>query len=139
MSHRPMKFALALALLAIIAFIASFVVKVRGGGDDRWTAGTLERSREPRIRIEVLNGAGQAGLAREATEQLRDRGFDVVYWGNAREFGQDSSLVLDRVGSEEVARTVASALGITNIRSAPDSTLLLEVTVILGKDWRVGR
>jgi hypothetical protein len=139
MSHRPLKFALAFALLAIVAFIASFVANLRGGGEDGWTAGTLDRSRAPRIRIEVLNGAGQAGLAREATAQLRERGFDVVYFGNAREFGQDSSLVLDRVGSEEAARTVASALGITNIRSVPDSTLLLEVTVILGKDWRVGR
>lgn len=138
MSPRFTKVALTLTLLAIGAFIGSVVINLRGGGSsDPWTAGTLDRSRGPRVRIEVLNGAGQAGLAREATERLRERGFDVVYFGNAREFGLDSSLVLDRVGREEAAQAVASALGISNIRSEPDSTLLLEVTVILGRDWRV--
>jgi hypothetical protein len=139
MSPRAQKIALALALLAICAFVISFIAGVRGGGkEDTWTAGALDRSRSPRVRIEVLNGAGQAGLAREATDRLRERGFDVVYFGNAREFGQDSSIVLDRVGREEAAQVVANALGITTVRSDPDSTLLLEVTVILGKDWPVG-
>lgn len=140
MSPRATRIALALALLAITAFIVSFVAKVRGGdGGDTWASGSLDQTRGPRVRIEVLNGAGQAGLARAAMEQLRERGFDVVYFGNAREFGHDSSVVLDRVGREEAAQAVANALGIGNVRSEPDSTLLLEVTVILGKDWRVGQ
>jgi hypothetical protein len=140
MSPRITRIALVVAFIAIAAFVVSFVAKLRGdGATDPWATATLDRTHETRIRIEILNGAGQAGLAREATERLRDRGFDVVYFGNAREFGLDSSLVLDRVGREEAARAVADALGIATVRSEPDSTLLLEVTVILGKDWWVGR
>lgn len=140
MSPRSQKIALALALLAVTAFLVSFIAGLRGGGGEGgWSAGTLDRARSPRVRIEVLNGAGEAGLAREATERLRDRGFDVVYFGNYSEFGRDSSVVLDRVGSgvgdEGAARAVATALGITAVESRPDSTLILEVTVILGKDW----
>ena len=43
-----------------------------------------------RIRVEVLNAGGEPGMARMATDQLRDRGFDVVYFGNAESFGRDS-------------------------------------------------
>lgn len=88
-----------------------------------------------RIRVEVLNGGGTAGAARDATDALRDRGFDVVYFGNARSFDRDSSEVLDRVGNLENARAVADALRIRIVRSEPDENLYLDVTVVLGKDW----
>lgn len=88
-----------------------------------------------RIRVEVLNGGGLSGAAREATDALRDRGFDVVFFGNAGSFGHDSSVVLDRVGSLDGARAVADALGIRNVRSEPDANLYLDVSVVLGTDW----
>ncbi len=89
-----------------------------------------------RVRVEVLNAGGVAGLARDATEYLRDSGFDVVDFGNAADFDADSSIVLDRVGQFENARAVADVLGINNVRSQPDSNLYLDVSVLLGSDWR---
>jgi len=89
-----------------------------------------------RVRVEVLNGGGSAGAAREVTESLRELGFDVVFFGNAGTFDRDSSEVLDRVGSLERARSVADALGIRNVRSEPDSNLYLDVSVVLGRDWQ---
>ena len=89
-----------------------------------------------RVRVEVLNGGGYAGAAREATESLRELGFDVVFFGNAGTFDRDSSVVLDRTGSLEHARSVADALGIRNVRSEPDSNLYLDVSVVLGRDWQ---
>lgn len=88
-----------------------------------------------RIRVEVLNAAGVPGLARAVTRTLREHGFDVVYFGNAPAGVQDSSVVLDRVGSEDGARRVAKTLGISRVADRPDSTLYLETTVILGQDW----
>lgn len=88
-----------------------------------------------RVRVEVLNAGGVAGAARTATVQLREAGFDVVFFGNAREFGRDTSVVLDRVGALAPARDVADALGIRNLRSQPDSNLFLDVSVWLGTDW----
>ena len=89
-----------------------------------------------RVRVEVLNAAGIPGLARVVTRTLRERGFDVVYFGNARGFSPESTLVIDRVGREETAREVADALEVVRVRSRPDSTLLLEVTVVVGRDWK---
>jgi hypothetical protein len=88
-----------------------------------------------RVRVEVLNGSGKSGLARGATDLLREGGFDVVYFGNAKESGLDSSVVLDRVGRVDMARAVADALGIRSVASAPDSNLYLDVTVMLGAEW----
>ena len=88
-----------------------------------------------RVRVEVLNGGGVFGVAWDATIALRDQGFDVVNYGNAGTYSADSSVVLDRVGDLETASKVARALEIPLVRSEPDSTLYVEVTVRLGPDW----
>jgi hypothetical protein len=87
------------------------------------------------IRIEVLNGAGRAGLARDATHRLRGDGFDVVFYGNAARFDHPASFVLARTGDLASARAVAASLGIDSVAVEPDSVLLLDATVILGADW----
>jgi hypothetical protein len=97
----------------------------------RWTGA--------RVRVEVLNGGGVSGMAREATGALRDVGFDVVAFGNAAEFDAERpSAVIDRVGRPEVARAVAAALGIDNVLSEPDPNLYVDVTVVLGRAWTPG-
>ncbi len=90
-----------------------------------------------RVRVEVLNASGVSGIARQATGCLRDQGFDVVYYGNAGTYGQDPSVVIDRVGDRFAAELIGKALGIPGIRSEPDSTLLVDVTVLLGPEWTV--
>ncbi|HEX8358502.1 MAG TPA: LytR C-terminal domain-containing protein [Longimicrobium sp.] len=89
-----------------------------------------------RVRVQVLNASGRPGLAREATRKLRDRGFDVVEFGNGKGFPPDSSVVLDRSGKVDMARQVADAVGIRRIAARPDSNLYLDVTVVLGRDWK---
>ncbi len=90
-----------------------------------------------RVRVQVLNATSTHGLARTATDVLRDRGFDVVETGNAPR-GSDPgvSLVVDRVGNREMAQQAADALGITRVETRRDTALMLDVTVILGRDWR---
>jgi len=87
-----------------------------------------------RIRVEVLNASDVRGLARRATMHLRDRGFDVVYFGTERPM-RDSTRVIDRSGHPEWARLVSDALGGVPIDSLPDASRYLDVTVVLGPDW----
>lgn len=89
-----------------------------------------------RVRVEVLNAGGVAGQARSATLQLRDIGFDVVHFGNADRFDREASVVVDRVGRPDFARSVADALGIASVTSEPDPNLFVDVTVLLGREWR---
>jgi hypothetical protein len=129
---------LAATLLAVVVLTGSLIVGLRDGTPTVAAPGPDPRLDGNRVRVEVLNGAGIAGLAREATRELRDRNFDVVYFGNAGGAHRDSSVVLDRVGRPEEAETVARVLGIHTVASQPDSTLYLEATVILGRDWVPG-
>jgi hypothetical protein len=87
------------------------------------------------VRVEVLNASGVPGLAAKGRTMLRDRGFDVVYVGNASGFEPDTSLVLDRVGRMELARSVADEMAIPRVYPRPDSNVFVDVTVVLGKDW----
>jgi hypothetical protein len=132
--------AISAALFVVIGLVAAFVVSAVAGfwGDE--PAGTgipalggVDRPED--VRVEVLNGAGVSGLARDATYRLRGDGFDVVFFGNADHFGHDRSVVVDRVGRGDRARAVAAALGIDSVVTAVDSSLMLEVTVVLGSDW----
>ena len=89
-----------------------------------------------RIKVEVLNASGQRGLARRATFALRDAGFDVVRFANDPGPPRDSTLVLARSGKEDWANLVARALGGARVESRPDTSRYLDVTVLLGADWR---
>jgi hypothetical protein len=98
------------------------------------------RSRPPgnvRVRVQVLNATATRGLARRATEVLRDHGFDVVEvaTASARE-REDSTFVLDRSGHPDWANRVANALGGARVLSRPDSSRYLDVTVLVGATWR---
>jgi hypothetical protein len=137
--------ALALASLAVLAFVLSFALGIRlpradAGGDGgvapRGAADPMGAVRPAIGRVEVLNGSGRTGMARVATERLRTGGYDVVYLGNAP--AADSSSVIDRVGRPEIARGAASRLGIARTLTAVDTTLYVDATVVIGADWERG-
>lgn len=129
-----------LALLLVMLPAGIYAAVARGGeagGTLRGVAAGPE-SRAPegvRIRVEVLNASSVQGLARRATFHLRDHGFDVVESGNAAE-KHDSTIVLDRSHNPEWARLVANAMGGAPVAEAPDSTLYVDVTVLVGPSWR---
>jgi hypothetical protein len=87
------------------------------------------------IIVEVLNGSGRNGLARLGARRLRRHGIDVVLFGTADSM-VDSTRVILRRGDKVRAARVQNALGVGRIREAPDSLPLVDVTVILGPDFR---
>lgn len=131
--------ALAAGALLVLAFILSFVFGLRANRPSPLGApemsGAPIRVQDPRNnrRVEVLNAAGTAGLAREVTGVLRDAGFDVVYFGNAA--AESVSVVIDRVNRDGFAREVARTLGIDSVRLDVDSARLVEASVVLGRNW----
>lgn len=87
------------------------------------------------IVVEVLNGSGRRGLARVATRALRSAGFDVVYFGTVAD-SVGITQVLARRGDSLAAVKVARALGSGQARVKPDTLLRVDVTVLLGDDYR---
>lgn len=135
---------LAAAMLVVVAAAAAVHVVRRGRppgatGIAPAAPRTVSDPRAPagvRIRVEVLNATRVRGLARRATLDLRDRGFDVVLFGTAPPPLRDSTLVLDRSGHPEWARVVARALGTPHVESRLDASRDVDVTVLLGTAWR---
>jgi hypothetical protein len=138
----PRNLVLAAALLLAGAFVISFArglrwsVRSADASPAGNTAATATPFEERRGRVDVLNATATSGLAADVTDRLRAAGFDVVHYGNA-DTVPDSSAVIDRIGNPDIARAVADALGIDRIRTAVDSTLYLDATVILGIDFQL--
>lgn len=145
MMARLQMLVLVVVLLGAGVLLGSFLIEWRGrslvtpdeAGDVRGLPSTAgSESREARVAVEVLNGAGDPGAARLITEALREAGFDVKTFGNAADFQHEHTLILDRSGRIGAARAVADALGVSEVRSELRPDLYLDATIILGDDWR---
>ena len=91
---------------------------------------------ETAIKVEVLNGAGVSGIARQMTDYLRQKGFDVINYGNAESFSFYTTIVLDRIGHRSRAQQVARAIGTETVVEQKNTYLALDVTMILGRDFK---
>jgi hypothetical protein len=92
-------------------------------------------SPERRITVEVLNGTKRAGVARAATRMLRRRGLDVVFYGNA-DAAVESTRVIVRRGDPGAGRDVRQAIGVGRVSLEPDTLRRVDVSVVLGPDFR---
>src|SRR5688572_6099609 len=125
-----------IATLALLTAVIATVSAMRDRGPpQREAPPDASAPTGDRVRVQVLNATSVRGLARRATMHLRDRGFDVLEIGTARQ-QLDSTVVLDRSGHPEWAKRVADALGGARVESRPDSSRYLDVTVLLGRSWR---
>ncbi len=88
-----------------------------------------------RVTIEVLNGTRRQGVARTATRMLRARGLDVVFLGNA-DSAETVTRVIVRRGSPDRAQYVADVLGAGKVVVEPDTFRRVDLSVILGDDFR---
>lgn len=121
-------------VLGFLGWIAWREWAKRAAEAERYGPADARAPKGTRIKVEVLNGTRTRGLARRATRYLRDRGFDVVGSGSASE-QRDSTLVIDRSSHPEWAYLVGRAMK-AKVTAQPDSSRYLDVTVILGADWR---
>ncbi|NIM51560.1 MAG: hypothetical protein GTN62_12175 [Gemmatimonadales bacterium] len=86
------------------------------------------------VAVEVLNATGIDGLARAITRQLRHRGIDVVYFGTAPTDTLQTTIIAVRGADTAVAGRVRDALGVGRIVIDQDPRLLLDASVLLGRD-----
>lgn len=93
----------------------------------------------PRVRVEILNGTGVAGIATEAARRLVPEGAEVVLTGNASSFGmKETVLVLQDAGAEPDARRLVQALGTGQIRMATNPLGVADISIVLGADFDPG-
>jgi len=93
------------------------------------------------IEVEVLNGCGVPFLAAKTTDFLRSKHFDVVFSGDAKNQLYQHTMILQRNEKIESLKKIADSFGLElddskHIIIVPDESLCLDVTVILGSDYR---
>jgi len=95
------------------------------------------RKRNSNIRVEVLNGCGENRLAIKAANVLRRAGYNVLEIGNATEQDFMHTVVIER-SREDLANAnyLARKIGCRNIGKDVDAALHLDVTIILGQDYK---
>ncbi len=125
---------------AVIAVVSAGVLGARKWSVTLPSSGPGDTTSAPqgqRILVEVLNASGVGGLARRATFLLRDRGFDVVGWGNDPRGRRSQTVVIDYTNKPEAAERLARVLGGAQIERGKDSLDRgIDLTVRLGSVYK---
>jgi hypothetical protein len=89
-------------------------------------------------KLEVVNIAGEDGLARRMTSYLRSLGYDVVDYHSRQMAGHEQTMLIDRTGNVQAARDLSETLGFgpERIVTEMDRTLYVDVTFVIGYDYR---
>jgi len=86
------------------------------------------------IRVQVLNGSGEGGIAAKVASYLRDGGFQVVEVKNADRLDYFGSMVVARREDVSSAEAVARYLGGPPVIRQAWTSDEADVTVVLGSD-----
>lgn len=122
---------------ARLGLIVGLLLSTACGRDDARPAFPVPGGEGRRIVVEVLNITRRLGLARTGTRVLRQAGIDVVGYGNAVPLParSDSTRILVRRGDRAAGERVRRALQVGTVVMQPDSTRLVDVSVLLGADF----
>jgi hypothetical protein len=89
-----------------------------------------------RPRIEVLNGVGGVGLTQGVASRVVPAGGEVTLTGNLPGFGvKVTRVVYYRKNGLAAAKRMAAAMGVGKVVRAADAIDVVDVTIIVGKDF----
>lgn len=88
----------------------------------------------PHLRVEVLNGCGEEGLAAITGQRLQDLGQDVVRVADADRRDLTRCFIIDRGGRPWLTRRLARRLGGMTVILERKKGCDVDLTLILGKD-----
>lgn len=83
------------------------------------------------LTVEVLNGSGISGAASQAAERLEQKGFHVVYVGDAGRNDYPFTRVVDRVGSSRATKRMCEIVPARVEKGAPGNP---DLTLVIGRD-----
>jgi len=139
----PKRFLLNLLLVVVAAFVVYQVLAISVPSGSAPSAGPRGDSASAVlsknvIQVDVLNGCGASGVGQKLTNLLRASGYDVVEMGNYKTFDVRQTLVVDRSGKIDVARKLASDLGVDprNVLQEISPGYFVTASVVLGKDFK---
>jgi len=85
------------------------------------------------IKVAVLNGNGQQGIATKVAKELESQGFKVVSVANADSFDYETTTIIYPSGKKSDAEKIAKVLTEAIMEEGKDDSITLP-TIIVGKD-----
>ncbi len=89
--------------------------------------------------VQILNGNGVPGVGRAVADRLADGGYRVVLTGNADRFTYETTRIVlhdDAEAQLAVGRDVQQRLGVGELELAATPGSVVDVTVVVGADFR---
>lgn len=95
---------------------------------------TSTNTKSSQITIELLNGSGDKNKLSEAKKQLEDAGYKVKKTGSTTAISK--TIITNKKGiSDYNLKQIKEALGTGSISTNKSSTSIVDVTVVIGKDF----
>lgn len=88
--------------------------------------------------LQILNGNGTPGIGQEVAERLVPAGYRVVLTGNADRFDHPTTRIVvyeDSPEQLEVARDIRDRLGVGEVELSGSPQSVVDVTVVVGRDF----
>lgn len=122
-------------MLALILFIA-YTAYIKYSTEETYDNQEYDYGKV--IQVEILNGTTETGLAFKFKDYLKSKKVDVVKTDNYTSNNVENSFIIDRIGNDRSAKTIAKLLGISsnNIIVQLNQDSLIEVSIVLGKDYK---
>lgn len=88
------------------------------------------------LRVEVLNGCNINRLAIKVSDILREKGFNVVKIGTTESMYKETVIIERANENLENGKYFARRIGCKNIGKDVDPALYLDITLIVGEDYK---
>lgn len=90
------------------------------------------------IKVQVLNGNGVPGIGQEVAEALIGAGFRVVLTGNAKRLNYQTTLIVtydDSEAGQALAERARKLIGVGEVQISEQSQGIVDLTIVIGKDF----
>lgn len=94
---------------------------------------------EPRMRVDVRNGNGAPGIGERVAALLVPRGFAIELSGNAQNFSEEVTRIViydDQQDLRSQAAAIQKLLGVGKIELARRGQSVVDLTIVVGRDFR---
>ena len=132
-------------MMLVVSFgaLTAWWLSARGNAAHSTTAEAIAQldpdARAPdgmRVRVRVVNTTSTRALARRVTNYVRDLGYDVVDYGSDNSERRATTTIVVHTGHGEWARRLARGLDTDSIEVRPDSSRYIDLTVLIGTEWK---
>lgn len=95
---------------------------------------TNDNKSESQIKIELLNGSGDKANLEKAKKLLEEAGYNVTKTGNISSISK-TIITNKKNTADDTLKDIESILGVGNISTNKSSTSLVDVSIVIGKDF----